>query len=181
MIRREAFSTGLRLHWLVHNESILDNYWIVEKMCRRRTLIVTCFVFWNESAFVGPLVYSFYCIWSGGYDISEWNLPFNIIVPFDTTNLLGWYLLWLYQFNVSLFYSSSFTVITSFFMSCCLYIGGICDHFDFLCNSVIEDVERNRTEKDPKKQHNRNQDIRENIGRMLQLHVKMFEYVFILY
>lgn len=162
---------------LEQNEDILDIYWTIEKKCRKYTLIVTCFVFWNESAFIGPLVYSFYCIWRGDYDILEWNLPFNIIVPFDTTNLLGWYLLWFYQFNVSFFYSSSFTVITSYFMSCCLYIGAICDHFDFLCDSIMEDVARNQIEKDPRKQRKRNQQIHENIDRMIQTHVKMFEYV----
>lgn len=62
-------------------------------------------------------------------------------------------------------------------MSCCLYIGGICEHFDFLYDSIMEDVERNRIEKDPKKQQKGNQQIRERIGQMIQVHVKLFEYV----
>lgn len=41
----------------------------------------------------------------------------------------------------------------------------------------MEDVERNRIEKDPKKQQKRKQQIFENAGRMIQTHVNMFEYV----
>lgn len=62
-------------------------------------------------------------------------------------------------------------------MSCCLYVGAICDHFDFLCDSIMKDVEWNRFEKDSKKQRQRNQQIREKIGQMIHVHVKMFEYV----
>lgn len=62
-------------------------------------------------------------------------------------------------------------------MSCCLYIGAICEHFDFLCDSIMDDVERNQIEKDPKKQQQRKQQIHEKIGQMIEVHVKMFEYV----
>lgn len=41
----------------------------------------------------------------------------------------------------------------------------------------MDDVERNQIEKDPKKQQQRKQQIHEKIGQMIEVHVKMFEYV----
>lgn len=163
------------LYCLEREGGIFDIYWNIEKKCRKYTTIFTFYILWNETSFVASLFYSFYCVWCGNYDTSTWPLPFNILVPFDTTSLWGWYLLWFVQFSMGLSYTGCLTAITSYFMSCCLYICAICDHFDFLCDSIMNDVDRNRIEKDQQKYRVRHQQIEEKIGRMIKVHDKIYE------
>lgn len=136
-----------------------------------------CYFVFNLPAFLGPFPYSLYCIWRGNYDTSAWTLPLDITVPFDTSTLSGWYAHWIVQVNTDLAYAMSFILITSYFVCCCLYIGAICDHFDFLCDSIVEDIDSNRIEADLKKYQKRLQQIKVKIGRMIKVHMKMTEYV----
>lgn len=126
---------------------------------------------------MGPLPYSLYCILRGNYDTSAWTLPLDVAVPFDTTTLGGWYSFWFIQMNTDLAYAGSFILITSYFVCCCFYIGAICDHFDFLFDSIVEDIDGNRVETDLKKYQKRQQQIEIKIGRMIKVHMKMTEYV----
>lgn len=145
--------------------------------CRKYTKLVLCYFVFNLPAFVGPLPYSFYSILRGNYDTSAWTLPLDIAVPFDKTTLSGWYFLWFIEMNTDLAYALSFILITSYFVCCCFYIDAICNHFDFLCDSIVADIDRNRVEKDLKLNEERLRQIDIKIGRMIKVHMNMTEYV----
>lgn len=159
-----------------HDEkAIADIYWNVEKKCQKYTAIFICYILWNECGFVGTLIYSMYCILTGDYDASKWPFPISIWVPFNETTLWGWYLLWFILFNMSMCYALCFIAITSYFVSCCLYIGAICDHFDLLCNSIMGDIELFQSETDSIKCHELYQRFVLKMHRIIKIHVEMLE------
>lgn len=63
-------------------------------------------------------------------------------------------------------------------MCCCIYIGAICEHFRFMYECAMENVEQNRNEKDPQQYKRRKLLINEQMNRAVEIHSKIFEYVF---
>lgn len=114
-------------------------YWRVEQKCRKYTKIFTYYIFINQSMYMTAIILSVLSMLNGDFDTSKWLLAWS--VPFDTQNLtvFQWYLLWFAQFGFGLAYSSSALTVTSYFVCGCFYIGGLCDHFEFLINSITED------------------------------------------
>lgn len=112
----------------------------------------------------------------GNYDTSAWQLPFDIVVPFDTGNLCGWYSMWMIQFKINLFYGAGFTAITSYFLACCLYIQAICDHFDLISNSFMENVEQNQCETNSTNCDRKSYlQVNQKMKQMVDIHVKIYE------
>lgn len=154
---------------------ILAIYWNTELKCQKAFKIIISYIFCNESAFLGSLLHSFYCIYCGDYDTSKWTLPFEVNFPLDSTHLFGWYFLWFIQVNMSMSYVSCATSISSFFVGCCLYICGICDHYGFLFNLAMENVQKNQREKNRPTYVKRQFQIRETLIRMVKVHVKALQ------
>lgn len=125
--------------------------------------------------FVGAFFYSIYCIHVGNYDTSKWILPYELSVPFDTKEIWGWYLLWLIQVNIGFTYSTTQIASSSYFMSCCFYIGAICDHFDYIIHSIQNDVERNRTERNLSFYQQNIRNLRRNLFQAVEIHNKALE------
>lgn len=90
--------------------------------------------------YMTAIILSILSMLNGDFDTSKWLLAWS--VPFDTQHLtvLEWYLLWFAQFGFGLAYSSSALTVTSYFVCGCFYIGGLCEHFEFLINSTTEDL-----------------------------------------
>lgn len=163
--------------WSERDNNILATYWNAEQKCRDYATRFACYVPINVGVAVAALFHSIYCILIGNYDTSAWILPVELIVPFSTQSIWGWYLLWFINFNIMFFYSADMSSITAYFLSCCVYIGAISDHFDLLYNSIVDDVERNQNEKNPIKYGRRYQKIKEQMSKLVEVHVHLFEYV----
>lgn len=127
---------------------------------------------------VVPLLISLYYMISGNYDTTTWATkpgPFNFPVPFDTTKLWGWYLLWFIQLNTSVCYSLPILMVSSYFVSCSSYICGICDHFDYFCRSLKTDLQQKFGEKNPIKHQKLNQKLKIQMHKLVQIHGRIFE------
>lgn len=167
------------LGWLSDNgDEIRNIYWNTEQKCRQFTDRFVKFVFINQQMYIAALFFSFYCIIVGNFDTSKWILPFTLWVPFDTTQVHGWYLLWFIQFSMGMSYSSTQTTITSYFVSCAYYIGAICDHFNVLMEKVNYEVEKNQMENDnPAAFDKRSRKIERLLGKAVEIHCRAHEWV----
>lgn len=148
-------------------------YWEVERKCRRYSKLVGYYPL--MLVFVGAFFYSIYCIHTENYDTSTWILPYRLSVPFDTKEIWGWYLLWFMQANIGFTYSTTQIAISSHFMSCCFYIGAICDHFDHIIGSIQNDVHRNRAEENPISYQQNCRKYAERLSHGVGIHIKAFE------
>lgn len=117
-------------------------YSVAEKNCRQLTqLVVIGYSLMSIGLFTVAALYPLYCMQMGNFDTSTWLLPYSLTVPFDTSTIFGWYLFWLVQFYIAIVYAISVACATTYFGSNCLYIIAICEHFDFLIDSIDSDVE----------------------------------------
>lgn len=158
------------------NEHRSEIYWNMEKMCRKTTKIMIGYVLIQEQMFVVTFVYSIYCICIGNTDTSSWPLPINLFIPFNAkaqTTLCGWYLLWLFQFNGSAFYSLCTMSTTSYFVCCCHYIMAICNHFESLMQSINGNVEQNSRQQNERKYKRNVCIVERELREAVDLHVKI--------
>lgn len=125
--------------------------------------------------FVAAFIYSLFCLSTGNRDTSTWILPYTISVPFDTKTIHGWYMLWVIQTNIGVTYASIMISISSFFVCCCCYIAGMCEHFDCLTNSLNEDVAFIRNEKNPAKIQSRYIVMKKKCAELVNIHNHLFE------
>lgn len=125
--------------------------------------------------FVAAFFYPMYCMYIGNWDASTWPLPFNYVVPFDESTVWGWYLMWLIQTNSAISYCLGATSTTSYFMTCCLYIGALCDHFDLFAHSVDVAVIQSEVEIDSVKRMKLRRRINEFIVEVVKHHVETLE------
>lgn len=148
-------------------------YWRVEQKCKKYTKLIGCYPL--KLMFVAAFIYSIYCIWSGNHDTSTWVLPYTISVPFDTKPIHGWYMLWVIETNIGVTYALSMITISSFFVCCCFYIAGICEHFDFLMVSLNEITESIRNEKNPIKIKKQHLEMKRKLAQAINIHINIFE------
>lgn len=123
------------------NDRIAEMYWENEQKCRKFTTIMSYYVFAHQSIVMASLCYSIYCICIGNWDTSTFVLAFNIVVPFNTRHLFGWYIQWLIQLCMSISYVLCVVSVTSYFVCCCFYVQAICDHFNLLIDSIDQNDE----------------------------------------
>lgn len=136
-------------------------YFKTEQKCRKITKYMSRYIPIHQSIVIASFFNSIHCICIGNLDTSTWDLAFNIVVPFDTQNLFGWYLKWFIQLSMSVSYALSVTSITSYFICCCLYIHAICKHLNLLNNLIQEN----------------NESIHGNLIKAINAQAKVFEYV----
>lgn len=110
-------------------------------------------------------------IYIGRFNTSSWPHLFNFAVPFDARSVLGWYLLWFIQFNVDFLHVFCMVFISSYFICCCYYVEGICEHFNFVMQSIKRAVDENDVEKTAEKC----QKIRQKITEAVKIHVEIFQ------
>lgn len=114
----------------------------------------------------------------GDFDTTAWILPMHLVVPFGTDSLWGWYSMLIIQINMSLAYALCVVPITVYFVSCCSYIGTICDHFDRLIQStgkffkVINENGRSYRTACGQKSHDK---AKEKFCQAINLHIDIFE------
>lgn len=147
-------------------------YWEIEQKCQRVTKKMEYFIFMNQIIFTAPLFVSIYFIFIGNFDTSTWALPLHMIVPFSRETIYGWYLLWFIQWCMGILYGLCTVIITAFFVCCCYYINGLCDHFNITVQSMsnIKSIQM-------KSRMNRNteQEVTRKLCKALKVHVDLIE------
>lgn len=138
------------------DDEIYHNYWKIEQRCRKYTSMISRYVHCCEQFIsVSALVKSIIWICMGDFDTSAWTLPYDLAVPFDQISLWSWYLLWFIECNMGMVsYASSMVPVTVHFVCCCLYIFGICEHFELLIQTTWDDADLYRAEKNSQKRIN---------------------------
>lgn len=158
---------------------ITEIYWATEQKCHQFTRLMAYFLVFNSSSLVMALNYAIYCICIGNMDTSTWNLPFNMVVPFNTESLCGWLLYWLYQLSANLAYTLCISMPTMYFAGFCRYIVAICMHFELLVDAIRSDVERIQSESTvgPRQQSNAVVwcDVRGKLFQLIDHHVNALE------
>lgn len=172
------FDYNLRLNWfkfLVCDDEILKIYWKTEEKCRKVTKLMPCYPL--ILMFVAAVIYSIYCMLTGNRDTTTWILPYRMIVPFDTVSIHGWYLLWFIQSNVGFSYSVVMVTISSYFACCCFYIQTLCDHFEYLIDSLKNIVEENPAKGNVSLSERKRLKMKETLSQAVCIHIKTFEFV----
>ena len=73
---------------------------------------------------------------SGNWDTKTWPLPFDFAVPFNDKTVLGWYIVCLLQFSLSLCYALGLISVSSYYFCSCKYIVTLCEHMRLLIHSA---------------------------------------------
>lgn len=154
---------------------VIEIYWKIEQMCQRYTKNMAYYNFIHLTLFLPSLLFAIYNILIGDYDVSTWDLPFNIAVPFDGHVFWGWCLKWFIQINMAFAYAVCLVTATSYFLCCCLYINAICDHFNVLMDTVNEEVKLYREAAHPLELRKFSQKIKDKLVKAVAIHVKVLE------
>lgn len=156
--------------------SEMSIYRKTEKKCRNLTKFISIgYLLDAATLFTAAVIYSFYCMWSGNFDTTTWLLPYNLYLPFDTSTIYLWYVLWLMQCYIGLVYSLSVTCVTTYFESCCLYIVALCEHSNALIQSFSLSIEWYRKSQriEMNKQSVKEQKLQ--LNKIIELHIMIYE------
>lgn len=125
--------------------------------------------------YFNPLIVAILGICNGNFDSSAFNLPLNVVVPFNTDAAIGWLVFWFFQFNLALTYAVGMILITTHFAGFCYYIIATCNHFDLSIDSISFDCERIQQEKNRQKHSKMWCDAREKLKKTIEMHVEIYE------
>lgn len=155
---------------------IVDLYWAIEQKCCFYTKLMLYYIYSHQMPVVAALAYGIYCICIGDFNTSAWNLPFNVAVPFDTQSIRGWLLKWFFEFSAGFAYILCMIIPTTYFFCFCLYLMGICSHFDVLVNEIKFDVDElqchtNQQENSPTIWYC----VRKKLFQLIDIHVNALE------
>lgn len=98
-----------------------------------------------------------------------------MVVPFDTTSIEGWYLMWFIQINSAIAYCLSAISTTSYFVACCLYIVATCNHFNFLIRSIEANIKESLEETNSDKRGVIRRNIKEKLINVVEHHTEILE------
>lgn len=144
--------------------------------CREFTEMMTYYIGFHVNAFLIAIIEAAFDICFGNVNTSNWDTPFNVVVPFSTNSIWGWFLRWFFELSASFAYVITAASITSYFVSFCLYIDAICNHFNLLINSTPRIKESIKgTKISQKQQVKMRRKIFKQIHRAIKLHNELFE------
>lgn len=154
-------------------------YWASELKCRRFVKLLLCYACVQFSSVLGALIPAFIDIFllndDTSVDTSTWNLPFSVVMPFDMRTIWGWFLTWLYQFNICFAYSIYMVTTTTHFVCLCHFIVGICNHFAQLIESVKSDTQRIKMQTNNDEHSLRWQNAKAKLQQSIEMHVNIYE------
>lgn len=166
----------LIFHALDGHRNIVEMYWEIEQKCCLYTKLMLYYIYGHQMPVLGALAHAVYCICTGDSNTSAWDLPFNVIVPFETQSVRGWLLKWLFEVGTGFVYILCIIIPTSYFFSFCLYIVAICSHFDLLTDEIRMDIDeaQNGT---LHRQHHANlwHRVRKKITHLIAIHVNALQ------
>lgn len=149
-------------------------YWECEQKSRKYQRIICNYVFCELFVYFVAICISLYNIYIGHFDTSAWSSPYNLIVPFDTSTVWGWYLYLFANFNMGMTYTASATSATSYFVVCCLYIRTACDHFDKMMQHTSDTIVQLRNASEPLRPKLLSE-LKLKMAQAIEIHVKIFE------
>lgn len=129
----------------------------------------------EQFIYLSSLIKSLVRLCMGDLDASQWNLPYNLVVPFDKTIIFNWYLLWFFQCNMGFTYASSMVPVTSYFVCCCLYIRGLCNHFKILMQNTQFDAGEYQNATNPSKRNHFYLSLQNSIFKVVEVQANLFE------
>lgn len=159
----------MKFDWKIPAGKTLRIYWNIEEKCREYTGKMTQLVVIDLAPNIVSLLYSFFSLEIGNYDASSWFLVFDFSALFKVKAIWKWYILWFDELCINYVYSAIIASIPAYFVSCCLYISGICDHFDTFF------------EQNPTDTHKANQTIKAILCKAIKIQVKAMEWVWLLW
>lgn len=149
-------------------------YWLIELKCRKFIRTMLYYIAFHEWTFVAALIYAIYSICTGNTDTSTWNLPLNLIVPFNTQPIWGWYLKWFFELSSGFAYALCNIIPTTYFVCSCLYIVAICNHFEMVIESIGHEVGPIQNE-ESQENHQEKAFVQENLLKSIHIHVNVLE------
>lgn len=174
----KVFKNGCFINFLQIVARSSDAYQIyldVEQKCTIFAKRMLSYIIIHQSMFIFSLCHSIYCLSVGNYDTSTWQLAFKLAVPFSTEKVWKWYILYILQQSFGTAYALSLVPIPIYFFCCCFYIGAICDHFDFLINSIKRKAKELHEEENPFIRPKITNDIRKLFAETVVIHNKILE------
>lgn len=126
--------------------------------------------------YFNPLVVAIVDICSGNFDSSAFNLPLNVVVPFNTEVAAGWLVFWYFQFNLALTYELAMSLATTHLVGFCYYIMATCNHFGLLIDSIRIDCERTQWERNTEVKLYLWFDATKKLQQIVELHVNIYEW-----
>lgn len=112
-------------------------------------------------------------MFAGDFDASQWKLI--LPDPYNNHNIFVFYLCWCVQFCVGISYVICMIATTSYFICCCIYICGICDHFDLMIEWIKKDLLDKEMTKNKRNPMKNNQSIKQKLVQSIEIHGKIFE------
>lgn len=152
---------------------LFNIYWTIEQKCRKCTKIIAGYPL--ILMFVAAALYSIYCILTGNLDTTTWILPYKLSVPFETRTIHGWYCLWFIETQIGISYSMVMVNISTYFVCCCFYIVGICEHFDYLIHSINQIVESKDGKENASSAEKRVLNMKTTLSKAIIIHNTIFE------
>lgn len=163
-------------HFLVENDAVLYKiYWKNEKLCRKLTITMYGFIAFVQSVFITFIAYFFYGNLTNKCDTSDCPLPFQMIVPFDTDNVFGWFSIWFLQNITAIAYALCTVSIESYFFCCCFYINAICEHFHVKIKTINENITEIQMEKCAQKFEMKMNKLKGELHHAVEVHHKLLK------
>lgn len=142
-------------------------------------LVVNIMLYTAFGIFVMILINSFKCIWQGNFDTTTWTSLYNIIVPFDTSTVIGWYSFYIVQCYLACTYCYNQPTVITFFMGCCLYVEALCKHFECLIHqSQTQSRNQLPNMNNLLKKRKFVSQVKRNLIRAVELHMKIIKYIY---
>lgn len=158
---------------------IYEMYWESEKRCQKLTRLIACYVHGEQTMYAISFATSVYSLLVGNYDTSTWLSTYSLVLPFSADSVVGWYARYFIQCNMGFTYAASMVPVTCFFVSCCVYIGAICEHYNRKITSTNETADEIQMTNNALKYESLSGKLAEEISRSVQLHNKLVEWVLI--
>lgn len=146
-----------------------------EMKCRKFSKFFFYYGCGHVSSFSTALILAIYDICNGKTDTSAWNLSFNVVLPFDTRSIFGWFLDWLYQFSMVINYAICMILSATHFACFCYYIIATCSQFDLMIDALRFDCEQIQKEKNIRKHMKMRQNAMEQLQQAIDMHSQIYE------
>lgn len=129
----------------------------------------------HMSSFTAELILAIFDMCIGNTDTSAWYLSFNIVLPFDTQSIFGWFLDWAFQSSSAVVYGFSMILTTTHFVCFCYYIIATCNHFGQLIDSLQFDCEQIRKVKNTQNDPSMWYEAKRKLQKAIELHINIHE------
>lgn len=136
---------------------------------------VKIYVAVTQTAHFVSMLVSILSMLAGNFDTSTWPFVYNMVMPFSTKPVLGWYLAWLIQLCIGMAYTTSMTSVVAYFVNSCIYVRAICHHFHLLIQSIEQIIIKNRDEHDAIKCEENYRKIEAKLRKAVQIQVNVIE------